>query len=136
MHSSLRFVVVFSGAVFAVVAGVVILKRSNTDGQTASQLDVAATVTEPTGTVFPQPTPIAWEGYVTRTLAGSRGLEIKSVMASGGYFFAYHEDGFPASISARPLRINGQWLGVSCEYGRCAPEVEAESWELLPIVSE
>jgi hypothetical protein len=83
----------------------------------------------PSPTVFPEPSPIVWDGKVLRSLAGRRGLEIKSESVPGGYFFAYSDDGFPESFSSSFLRVQGLWIGISCEYGRCAPEVNVKSFE-------
>jgi hypothetical protein len=105
--------------------------------QTASQGAVLGQVT-PTpeqlqATTFPEPQPVVWGGQVLRLLAGGRGAEVKSIEAPGGTFFAYDDAGLPASISAGPVLIRGTWVGISCEYGRCAPEVNVEAVEPLPL---
>ncbi len=134
-HAPSPFSVVRVGLLVAVltVAGVVLSR--NSAPRTAAIIDTVPSAT-PEATVFPQPVSIVWAGYVTRTLVGGEGIEVRSTQAPGGYFFAYHNDVFPASVSAAPLEVLGQWLGISCEYGRCAPEVQVSEWHPLPIELE
>lgn len=88
-------------------------------------------LTLPTATVFAQPSAVAWEGVVTRTLAGGRGIEVKSPQTQAGYFVAYDDEGIPASAAEGLVRVSGRWTGISCEYGRCMPEVDIGSVEPL-----
>lgn len=105
--------------------------------RTANVSDAARDASaSPTATVFAQPVTIAWEGVVTRALAGGRGIEVRSPQAEAGYFVAYADDGIPASASEGPVRVVGSWTGVSCEYGRCMPEVDVASVEPLPVELE
>ncbi|HXK37299.1 MAG TPA: hypothetical protein VJ553_06990 [Candidatus Paceibacterota bacterium] len=91
---------------------------------------------QPTPTTFPEPQLVSWEGHVTRTLAGGRGIEVRSVAAEGGWFFAYRADDALIEQTEGSVLVTGLWQGISCEYGRCAPEVEIQSIELLPVVPE
>jgi hypothetical protein len=113
---------------------VMLIRPQSERNQTASGLDALGTPeVAPSGTVFPQPSPISWEASVSRTLAGGLGFEMKSVSAPGGIFYAYLQEGAAASISEGPMLIHGLWRGISCEYGTCAPEVDIERIEILPI---
>jgi hypothetical protein len=128
---------VLSFAFIALGVGALIWSAVPRSLQKASQGSLVATTTpgpaEPQGTVFPEPVAVRWGGNVQRFLAGGRGAEMKSIEAPGGYFFAYDDVGLPATLSEGPVLITGSWLGISCEYGRCAPEVNVESIEPLPI---
>jgi hypothetical protein len=88
---------------------------------------------QPTPTVFPEPTPVVWEGQVTRALAGGRGVEVRSAAVESGWFFAYRADDVVLEAAHGPVRITGLWHGISCEYGRCAPEVEIQTINFLSI---
>jgi type VI protein secretion system component VasA len=136
-HATPSFSVVRVGLLVAVltVAGVVLSRGFTVRTATIADTLPEATPTA-TATVFPEPLAVEWEGYVTRTLVGGQGIEVRSRQVPGGYFFAYSEEGFPASISEAPLKVLGRWLGISCEYGRCAPEVQVDSWAPLPIELE
>jgi hypothetical protein len=107
----------------------------SSDSQKAAILE-AASRGQPTPTVFAEPEPVAWEGHITRRLAGGRGIEVRSVQADGGWFFAYRNDDAVLEEFDGPVRVIGQWLGISCEYGRCAPEIQIQSVEQLPVVPE
>ena len=132
----MRSVLIFLG--IFVLAGVfawTVWSGVHTGSQEAAILD-AIEAGEPTPTIFPEPTLITWEGHVTRTLAGGRGIEVRSVEAQGGWFFAYRNDDTVLEDLEGPIAVTGLWQGISCEYGRCAPQVEIQSIEPRPIVPE
>jgi len=131
IHPSRRFSVLRALALAVLLGGAYLLAQSGAP-QTATISDaVRDTLALPTATVFAQPSEVAWEGVVTRTLAGGRGIEVRSAQTQAGYFVAYADDGIPASASEGLVLVSGVWTGVSCEYGRCMPEVDIRSVESL-----
>jgi len=135
-HERHEFSVLRTLAVAGMLTGAFLLAETGAP-QTATISDalpgVATPVPTAAATVFPEPREVQWEGLVTRTLAGGRGVEVKSVEAEGGWFFAYDDNGISASASEGPVLVRGRWLGISCEYGRCAPEVDIEEIRSVPV---
>lgn len=94
---------------------------------TASELDAIT----PRETVFPQPQDIDWSGQVFGIFAGGEGLAVRRD-GTGQEFQAYMQPGVLSSIPYGPVRIRGQWIGISCAYaytvfsGRCTPTIEVD----------
>jgi hypothetical protein len=116
------FAIVLSVGMFAWLSG-----RADL---TASQLRALGS-SDPQATVFTDPVFVEWTGTVRRSLAGGRGFELSSPDVDGGIFFAYGipDGAVPAFVAAGTVRIWGRWIGTSCEYGSCAPEVEVDRAE-------
>lgn len=102
-------------AVALMMLGVTIWEHPWRPASTASQINA----------LFEAPVPILWNGVITRSLAGGRGLEIQGAQAPGGYFFVYWDDDRISPITQGAVQVSGEWLGTSCEYGRCAPQIRA-----------
>lgn len=109
---------------------------SGSGSRTASQLESLGTP-DPQATVFIEPVFVEWVGTVRRTLAGGRGFELTGDDAPGGVFFAYGipPESVPAFAGSDAVRIWGRWLGTTCEYGTCAPEVEVDVAEAASLAS-
>ena len=94
---------------------------------TASELDAFA----PTETVFPEPQQIDWTGQVFGIFAGGEGLAVR-LDGTGREFQAYMKPGVLSSVPYGPVRIKGNWTGISCAYantvfsGKCTPMVEVD----------
>src|SRR3989344_2111824 len=132
----MRSVVVFLG--MFVLAGFFawsVWSGVNSDSPEAAILQ-AVNEGQPTPTSFPEPKSVTWMGSITRSLAGGRGVELHSTDAPGGWFFAYRADDTVVEDFEGPVEVTGLWQGISCEYGRCAPQVEIQSLEQLPIQLE
>lgn len=105
-----------------VILGAVVFAIRSDGSRTATIADAV-----PTATVFPEPVEVQWQGRVLRSLAGGRGMEVGESSAPGGIFVAYDDNGIPASVSAELVLVRGRWLGISCEYGHCVPEVDIDN---------
>jgi hypothetical protein len=82
-------------------------------------------------------TPSPSQVYCEGSGSPSRKAElVRSVAAEGEWFFAYRADDALVEQTEGSVLVTGLWQGISCEYGRCAPEVEIQSIESLPVVPE
>jgi hypothetical protein len=120
----------FAGFAIALSAGMFVWLSGRMD-LTASQLQALGS-SDPQATVFTDPVFVEWTGTVRRSLAGGRGFELTSPDADGGLFFAYDipESVLPAFVGAGTVRVWGRWVGTSCEYGACGPEMEVDRAEV------
>lgn len=130
-------------AVLGMVIGLFAWHGHATAPQTASELDalVSPTVSAmPQEAEFPEPTPIIWEGYISRSFVGGEAIEVVSRTAPGGVFQAYMPVGQVSPVTDGPVRVQGLWRGWTCAYGghdgNCVPEVDITSVEKRPIMVE
>lgn len=124
----------FAGLAIAVSVGMFAWLSDRAD-LTASQLQALGSA-DPQATVFTEPVFIEWTGTVRRSLAGGRGFELESGDSDTGLFFAYGipDEALPSFVGAGAVRVWGRWVGTSCEYGSCSPEVEVDRAEPVQLI--
>lgn len=84
----------------------------------------------PTETVFPEPSPIVWNGTITRIFISGSALEVRSADAPGGRFHAYMPGDAVAPFTEGDVRVSGSWRGWTCDYSQvCVPEVDITTIE-------
>ncbi|MCC6934077.1 MAG: hypothetical protein IT406_00045 [Candidatus Yanofskybacteria bacterium] len=96
---------------------------------------------EPADTVFPEPRAIDIEARIIGTLVSGEGLALQR-LDTREYVQAYFPEGGAVKITEGPVRITGQWVGISCAYaatffeGRCTPDIRIETIGQLDIAPE